>query len=115
MIVGVGVMEGVRVKVGVKVGVEVFVAVAVGVGVDVGVRVGVGVGVANRAMGISHPAMMASRKGRRITLRGALGFRILRLHFHSGVDLGDGEIDRESSHRNPGFDGVKAACNQQFK
>lgn len=93
VIVGVGVMDGVRVMVGVEVGVEVFVGVIVGVGVEVGVRVGVGVGVANRARGISHPAMEASRKRRRTTLRGGLGFRISVFLFKSGYDFSNGEVD----------------------
>ncbi len=64
MIVGVGVMVGVRVTVGVDVDVAVFVGVAVGVlvGVEVGSWVLVGVGVDGAKMGTQLAANMPTTR-----------------------------------------------------
>jgi hypothetical protein len=117
VIVGVGVMEGVRVMVGVrlgvKVGVEEGVSVKVGVCVKVGVWVGVSVGVGNNALATSHP--LKDNKRRRKILVGSkvLCFKVIL--FHSWNDLRDGEVDRESGHGDPGFDGVQAAFHEEVE
>jgi len=115
--VGVGVIEGVRVMVGVrlgvKVGVDEGVSVKVGVWVEVGVWLGVNVGVGNNALATSHPLMDTRSRKRILVVSRVLFFKAFL--FHPGEDLGDGEVDRESRHGDPGFDGVQAAFHEEFE